>query len=275
MDSFEWNKIFMGLGFAVLGVLGINELTKALVHAERPEKTAIAIEGVEQVADAGGAEEAAPVMPDWGVVLASADVARGEQIAGQCATCHQWTADRAGGGKQGPNLYAIVGAKHAHIADFNYSEAMKSLSDKPWTYDELYQFIERPSGYIRGTKMQFAGIRKSEDRVALIAYMRTWAEPGQEFPIPAPRAAEPAAAPAEGAAAPAEGTAPAAPAEGAASEGAVPTPPPGEAAPAPEAPEAAPAATGAQPTVPGESAPASEPAPPPAGTTGGTGQGGN
>lgn len=251
MDSFEWNKIFMGLGFSALAVLGINELTKAVYAVETPAEPGYVVAGVETGGGTGGGEAAAgpAALPDFGTVLASADVAAGEKQAAKCAACHTWTKGGADG--IGPNLYGILGSKHAHRgAAFAYSKAMQEKSGETWDYAAIYQFIEAPAKVIKGTKMGFAGLKKSEDRINLIAYIRTWGDEPYPLPAPAP-AGEGAAAPAEGAAAPAEGAAPApAPAEGTAEPAATPAATP-EATPAatPEAtPEAAPAPA-AEPTA--------------------------
>ena len=245
MDSFEWNKIFMGLGFSALAVLGINELTGAVYHVEKPETAGYVVAGVE-VASAGEAEAAGPaVLPDFGTLLASADVAAGEAVAGKCAQCHNWTKD--GANKIGPNLYGIVGANHAHLGDgFAYSAALKEKSAEPWDYAALYQFIEAPAKAIKGTKMAFAGIKKSDERINLIAFLRTQADAPYPLPAPTPVAAEPAATPAEGTPAetppadapPAEPT-PETPADEAAPSRGI-EPVPAEPTPAPPAPAAEP-----------------------------------
>ena len=269
MDSFEWNKIFMGLGFSALAVLGINELTKAVYAVETPAEPGYVVAGVETGGGTGGGEAAAgpAALPDFGTVLASADVAAGEKQAAKCAACHTWTKGGADG--IGPNLYGILGSKHAHRgAAFAYSKAMQEKSGETWDYAAIYQFIEAPAKVIKGTKMGFAGLKKSEDRINLIAYIRTWGDEPYPLPAPAP-AGEGAAAPAEGAAAPAEGAAPApAPAEGAApapapTEGAAPAPAPAEGTAEPAAtpaatPEATPAAT-PEATPEAALAPAAEP----------------
>jgi cytochrome c len=84
-----------------------------------------------------------------------------------------------------------------------------------WTYDELFKFLKSPGAYIPGTKMSFAGISRAEDRINLIAFLRTNADSPAAIPAPKP-AAPAAAAPAAGAAAPAAGAKPADTAKGAA-----------------------------------------------------------
>jgi cytochrome c len=114
----------------------------------------------------------------------------------------------------------VFGRDAGTHAGFNYSDPMKAYG-KVWTYTNLYDYLAAPAKYVKGTSMSFAGIRKSEDRVALVAYLRSINDnPNPALPDPLPEAApvpaDPAAAPVEGeapAAAPAE-AAPAAPAPG-------------------------------------------------------------
>ena len=55
-----------------------------------------------------------------------------------------------------------------------------------WTYDELFKFIKSPGAYVPGTKMSFAGLRSAQDRINLIAFLRTNTEPPVAIPAPAP-----------------------------------------------------------------------------------------
>ncbi|HAH09751.1 MAG TPA: cytochrome c family protein [Alphaproteobacteria bacterium] len=247
MDSFEWNKIFGAVLAAALLVVGLNILVDELMHPHKPEKLAIKVEGVEAGAgpSAGATEDAAP--PDWGSLLPAADLAAGDKVHKQCLQCHSF--DKGGKNGVGPNLWNVVNAPHAFHPEFNYSAAIKGKPG-PWSYDELYAFLKKPSAYAPGTKMAFAGLRKREDRVNLIAWLRAQADTPAEIPAPNPAAAAPAA--------PAEGAAPAAPATPA--DGSAPAAP--DAAPAP-APAAAPA-EGAAPAPAAPAAPAGEPAPTPA-----------
>jgi cytochrome c len=123
---------------------------------------------------------AAPSVP-FPELLAKADAALGQKYAKVCATCHSFNKGEAA--KMGPNLYGIIGSKHAHMAGFSYSEAMKALGDKAWTFDELNAFLTDPRGRIAGTKMTFAGIKNDADRANVIAWLRSLAD--QPEPLPA------------------------------------------------------------------------------------------
>ena len=71
------------------------------------------------------------------------------------------------------NLYGIVGANHAHMAGFNYSNAFKALADKPWTDEDMNAFIAAPARAIAGTRMAFAGLGNVGQRADIIAYLRS------------------------------------------------------------------------------------------------------
>jgi cytochrome c len=198
MNSFEWNKIIGAVLGTVIFIFVVRMVAEHVYEPEHPEKPGYIVEGVVETPAAGGA--AAPAeepMPDWGTVLASANIANGKSLEGRCSQCHDIT--KGGPNKIGPNLFAVVDRPRASHAGFAYSSAMKGKPGN-WTYDELFKFLKSPAIDIPGTKMSFAGIRSAQDRIDLIAYLRSNAD--SPAPIPAPKPAA-AAAPAE--AAPAAG----------------------------------------------------------------------
>jgi cytochrome c len=211
MDSWEWNKIAGAVLGTLIFVMVVKIVGEAIYDVEPPAKPGYVVEGVEETPAAGPA--AAPVeepVPDWGTVLASADVAKGAEVHKRCEQCHDIS--KGGPNKIGPELWGVVGRPRASHPGFSYSSAMKAKGGN-WTFDELFRFLKSPGSYIPGTKMSFAGLRSSQDRIDLIAYLRTQSD--SPVPIPPPSAAKPAeaAAPADGAAAPAAGEkAPATPA---------------------------------------------------------------
>jgi cytochrome c len=212
MSDLRGNMIIGATLAAFLGVLGLRTGADAVYETHYPEKSAFAIDLPDAPA-AGEAADAAPKPIDWGTVLAdpanlAALVTKGEQLHKACVTCH--TFEPGGANGTGPNLYGVVGRVSGTHPGFAYSDPMKAHA-KPWTYDELAAFIAAPASYIRGTKMSFAGYRRQDDQVALVAYLR--AQAASPAPLPAPLPAEapaeapaagadPATPPAEGAAAP-------------------------------------------------------------------------
>lgn len=189
----KWNKIF-GAGLATaLVIIGVQQVTNALYATHPPEKMGYFIDAPEEAAGGGEVELA----PDWGTVLPVADLAAGEAAFARCQACH--TINQGGANGIGPNLYGVVGGRVTHASGFAYSDAMIAHAGEApaWTYDELDLFITAPARHIPGTKMSFAGLRDTETRVNLIAYLRS--QGSSDYAIPAPDPArQPGAAPAEG-----------------------------------------------------------------------------
>jgi cytochrome c len=202
-SDLTFNKIAGGLLATGLAIVGLGELSNIVYKYEPPAKPGYAI-AVQEEAAGGG--EAADVIPDWGTVLPTANVAAGQAVSEKCKSCHNL--DNGGPNLTGPNLYGVEGRKPGTHPGFAYSQAMTDFGGKnpAWTYDLLYQFLKGPQAYLNGTKMTFVGLKKPEDRVNLIAWLRTQNASPPPIPAPNPKAAA-AAAPAAGA--PAAGTTPA------------------------------------------------------------------
>jgi cytochrome c len=204
MDSWEWNKIAGAVLGTLIFVMVVKIATEAIYEVEPPAKPGYVVEGVEETPASGAA--AAPVeeaVPDWGTVLASADVAKGGEIHKRCEQCHD--VSKGGPNKIGPELWGVVGRPRASHPGFSYSSAMKAKGGD-WSFDELFRFLKSPGSYIPGTKMSFAGIKSAQERIDLIAYLRTQSDSPVPIPAPAPAKpaeAAPAAAPAAGEKAPA------------------------------------------------------------------------
>jgi cytochrome c len=181
MDNMEINKgvaavLVAGIAFFLAGLLGMN-----LVSEQPPERPAIAIQG----APAAGTATAAlkPVkLPPIAPLLAKADVTTGEAtIKKLCTTCH--TFNESGKAGIGPNLYGVVGAPHGHMRGFDYSEGMKAKTG-PWTFDELNEWLHKPSSYVPGTRMSFAGITNDQERADVIDYLHTLSHNPVPLPVP-------------------------------------------------------------------------------------------
>ena len=62
-----------------------------------------------------------------------------------------------------------------------YSDALAGFGGV-WDYETLNAFLANPKGLVKGTRMSFAGLRKVNDRAALIAYLRTLSDSPQPLP---------------------------------------------------------------------------------------------
>jgi cytochrome c len=201
MADLTFNKIAGALLATGLLIFGLKEATNIAFESSPPGKPGYAI-AVQEAAEEGAAP--ADVPPDWGTVLASADVAAGQAITSKCQSCHVF--DAAGTNAIGPGLYGVVGRPPGTHPGYSYDSAMQDFAKThtAWTYDQLYDFLKSPGQYIPGTKMTFVGLPEAKDRINVIAYLRSNGSPN--YPIPA---AAPAKAPSSGAPNPA-GPAPAA-----------------------------------------------------------------
>ena len=168
--SLEVNKAFAAILTAGIAFMGAGVIGEQLVHPRQLERSAIQIGEAAPVQHAAAPAAAAiePVLP----LLAAANVDNGRQLAARnCGSCHSF--NEGGRAGVGPNLYGIVGANHAHMAGFNYSNANKALADKPWTDELINEFIAAPARAMPGTRMAFAGLGNVGQRADIIAYLRS------------------------------------------------------------------------------------------------------
>ena len=201
MSDLTFNKV-AGAGLTVaLVVAGLAVIPPMIFEKSPPAKPGYAIE---VAADTSGGAEAGPALPpDWGTVLPTADVAAGQAVSDKCKSCHSFDPGGAPG-PSAPSLFGVLGRTPGTSPAFaaQYSPAMKAFGGKTpkWDFEHVYEFLGGPQKYIDGTKMTFIGVKPSQDRVNLVAYLNTL---GSNLPVPppAPKAAAPAAAPAAGAAA--------------------------------------------------------------------------
>lgn len=173
-----WEKTGFALLIAAWVTWGTNQLGDMLVHADNLEENAFKIE-VADTGSAGASKEAAVAEPSALELLASVSADDGAKVFRKCAGCHN--AENGAANKVGPNLYNTMGSQLAHHDGFAYSDALKGKGGE-WTYEAMDAFLENPKGFVPGTKMTFAGLKKSSDRAKVILYLRQQSD----NPIPLP-----------------------------------------------------------------------------------------
>jgi cytochrome c len=167
-----FNKLFAGILLAgLLLMAGIKFAEVMIPHSELAENAYVI-----EVPETTDVATAAPV--DVGpepilALLASADVAAGEKLAKKCTACHVFNA--GGANKVGPALWSVVNKDKGVVDGFAYSDALAGFGGA-WDYQSLNAFLAKPKAYIAGTKMNFAGLKKPNDRANMIAYLRQQAD---------------------------------------------------------------------------------------------------
>ena len=180
MDSFEINKIVAAVLLVALLVIGIGKLSDVIFFVEKPEKPGYSVE-VEQAVASTSLSNAETIEEkiDMAALMALGDIATGEKVFKKCAACHSIV--KGGKNNIGPALYNVVGRKVGGIEDYKYSKALAAY-DKNWTFEELNGFLIKPTKWIKGTKMAYAGLRKEKDRASVIKYLNE----NSDSPLPLP-----------------------------------------------------------------------------------------
>ena len=103
--------------------------------------------------------------------LAEGDAVAGEKVFKKCKACHA-VGDGAKN-KVGPMLNGIVGAPAGKVEGFKYSANLLELAEGGLTWDDatLTAYLTKPKDVIPKGKMSFAGLKKEEQIVDVIAYL--------------------------------------------------------------------------------------------------------
>ena len=168
MDSFELNKIIAAVLMVALLVIGLGKIADGVFYVKKPKNPGYQVEAETQLIS--GTSQATEMVEkiDINAVMALGDIASGEKIFKKCAACH--SINKGGKNKIGPALYNVVGRAVGGVNDYKYSKALASYG-KEWTFEELNGFLTKPSSYLKGTKMSYAGLRKEKDRASVIKYL--------------------------------------------------------------------------------------------------------
>ncbi len=128
------------------------------------------------------AEPAAEELPQEAVAttqqagLDPALVAAGERVFKKCKACHQ--VGEGAKNRSGPQLNGVFGRVMGSVDGFKYSNGFKAAAEDGRVWDEaaMAEFLTKPKGFMKGTKMSFAGLRKPADIEAVAAYLKSFGE---------------------------------------------------------------------------------------------------
>ena len=168
MDSFELNKIVAAILLVALLIIGIGKLSNIIFHVNKPETPGYTVDVNEVLSTPASASQQVEEKIDIAALMAMGDVTSGEKVFKKCAACH--SINKGGKNNIGPALYNVVGRKVGEISDYKYSKALAAYN-RNWSFEELNGFLLKPSKWIKGTKMAYAGLRKEKDRASIIKYL--------------------------------------------------------------------------------------------------------
>ena len=165
MNSFEINKIITAIILTILLVFGIGKISNIIFDKDDKNVVAYKVDVPEETSSKANASETSV---DLSALFAMGDVAHGKKVFKKCAACHSINKD--GKNKIGSKLYNVVFRPVGSVADYKYSKALASYG-KEWNWEELNGFLTKPSAWIKGNKMGFAGLKNEKDRASVILYL--------------------------------------------------------------------------------------------------------
>lgn len=178
MDELGFNKIAAAVLATGLGIMLLREVPHFLMHAEAPAVPAYSV-GSFEVATTDEEIDLPFPQAEW---VAAMDAEKGARVFKKCQSCHKVEEGAPNG--TGPGLWNVVGNQAGTHEGFSYSAAMAGAG-YDWTYEQLDSFLTKPSAHLKGTKMAFVGLKKPEDRAAVIEYMRVNDSNPEPRPTPA------------------------------------------------------------------------------------------
>ena len=175
MNSFEINKIITAILVTILVVFGIGKISDMIFDKDDKKIVAYKVEAPEGLATQASTETSV----DISALLALGDVAHGEKVFKKCKACH--SIKQGGGNKIGPKLWNVMFRPVGAITEYKYSKALSSYG-KEWSWEEMNGFLIKPSSWIKGNKMGFAGLKSEKDRASVILYLNQNGENPKPLP---------------------------------------------------------------------------------------------
>ena len=166
MNSFEIQKIISAILITILVVFGIGKISDIIFDKDL-ENNVVAYK-IEAPEGKSGEVNDSETNVDLHALFAMGDVEHGKKVFKKCAACHSINA--GGKNKIGPKLWNVMFRPVGSITDYKYSKALASYG-KEWNWEEMNGFLIKPSKWIKGNKMGFAGLKDERDRASVILYL--------------------------------------------------------------------------------------------------------
>ena len=175
MNFFEFQKIISAILITILVVFGIGKISDFFFDKDPNEVVAYKVDPPEGVSEKDNDKSEL----DLKAMFALADLAHGEKVFKKCAACH--SIKEGGGNKIGPKLWNVMFRSVGAVEDYKYSKSLLSYK-KEWTWEEMNGFLIKPSSWIKGNKMGFAGLKDEKDRASVIMYLNQNSESPKSLP---------------------------------------------------------------------------------------------
>ena len=183
-----WDKAITAFWLAFCAILIVNLAGNYIFHGyilpgEAEHGAAEAKFGypIEVVEEAGGTVTGPVARVSAIPMIAAATPQAGADVFRKCAACH--TVEAGGANKTGPNLHNIVGDAIGDRGGFKTTDSLKAIPGGKWDYATLDDYLEDPKRLAPKGSMAFAGLKKVEERAAVIKYLMSTTE--NPPPLPA------------------------------------------------------------------------------------------
>ena len=161
--GYEIQKILTAILLVFLVVFGIGKVSN-LIFKNESNVVAYKVEAPE----GSSVQASTETTTDISTLLALGSVEHGKNVFKKCAACH--SINEGGKNKIGPKLWSVMFRPVGAITDYKYSKALSEYK-KNWSWEEMNGFLLKPSAWIKGNKMGFAGLKKDEDRASILLYL--------------------------------------------------------------------------------------------------------
>ena len=172
----EINKIFVAVVATLIIVILIGKVSDLIYKVDQPDQVAYKVDIPEGSISTKQTSESSV---DLTSLMSLANLSHGETVFKKCKACH--SIKKGGKNNIGPALWGVMSRKAGGLTDYKYSKALVSHA-KLWTFEELNGFLLKPSTWIKGNKMGFAGLKKDKDRASVILFMNQ----NSDNPLPLP-----------------------------------------------------------------------------------------